>query len=628
MANGGVDLSGVATITVNVTAVNDRPIANNATVGVLEDVKTAITLTGEDGDVEVGQSLTFILRSLPATGTLSQTATGPAITPASLGTTGLVLDDPELFFLTATNDVSQQTFQFQVRDDGGVANGGLNLSLVAAVTVNVTPVNDKPTGNAQTLSALEDVELAVTLTGNDGDPEVIQALTFILTSLPTTGSLSQVSGGLPIQAADLGATGLVLDDPQLFFLTAPNAVAQQMFTFEVMDDGGVANGGIDHSADPTITINITPVNDQPIASSMTASALEDVETAITVSGAVGGGADEAIQSLTFILTSLPATGSLSQTAGGPAITAANLGTSGLVLDDPELFFLTALDDFSQQTFQFKVRDNGGTANGGVNLSLAATVTVNVTPVNDAPTADDDVYRVTPAETLSVLAADGLLDGDSDVDTDHSLLTAVLTAGSGPTHGVLELHPDGSFDYTPDPTFSGTDSFVYQAYDGQLYSNEATVLIHVNFEFRNPINNLDVNADGFVSPVDAVLIINALNVNGGLPFTLPSVTYPAPPPYFNTSGSELPETVSAVDALAVINYLNLISLGGGEGESSARSAAVSAASQPLAAATSLTATAAPTTGQLASAVLTTVSQSAASVAVGAASSSQAATARSI
>ena len=58
---------------------NDRPIANPQTVDVLENSQVAIGLTGQDGDEEFEQSLTFVLTSLPAQGTLSQIPGGPAI---------------------------------------------------------------------------------------------------------------------------------------------------------------------------------------------------------------------------------------------------------------------------------------------------------------------------------------------------------------------------------------------------------------------------------------------------------------------------------------------------------------------------------------------------------------------
>src|SRR5206468_936158 len=88
------------------------------------------------------------------------------------------------------------------------------------------------------------------------------------------------------------------------------------------------------------------------------------------------------------------------------------------------------------TFTYKAND--GTADSNV-----ATVTINVTPVNDAPVAAPDSYTTNEDAALNVPAA-GVLANDSDVDGDT--LTAVLV--SGPSHGTLTLNANGSFTYTP------------------------------------------------------------------------------------------------------------------------------------------------------------------------------------
>ena len=69
----------------------------------------------------------------------------------------------------------------------------------------------------------------------------------------------------------------------------------------------------------------------------------------------------------------------------------------------------------------------------------------------------------------------MLANDTDVDGDP--LTAVLVAG--PAHGTLTLNANGSFTYTPDANFNGSDSFTYQANDGDAGSNVATVRISIN-----------------------------------------------------------------------------------------------------------------------------------------------------
>ncbi len=81
------------------------------------------------------------------------------------------------------------------------------------------------------------------------------------------------------------------------------------------------------------------------------------------------------------------------------------------------------------------------------------------------------------------------------------------------------------------------------------SNIATVQVTVGSAWRNPVLNLDVNDDGVVSPIEALLVINYLNT--GLPTDLPTTGIVAPP-YYDPSGDE---KVSAIDALLIINYLN-------------------------------------------------------------------------
>ena len=88
-------------------------------------------------------------------------------------------------------------------------------------------------------------------------------------------------------------------------------------------------------------------------------------------------------------------------------------------------------------------------------------------------ADDDPYNTNEDQPLGV-AAPGVLGNDSDPDDDP--LTAVLD--TPPAAGVLDLHEDGSFSYSPEPDFCGQVSFSYHAYDGLAASNSAAVQIDV------------------------------------------------------------------------------------------------------------------------------------------------------
>ena len=57
-----------------------------------------------------------------------------------------------------------------------------------------------------------------------------------------------------------------------------------------------------------------------------------------------------------------------------------------------------------------------------------------------------------------VAAPGVLANDTDADGDST----IAQLDTGPAHGTLTLHPNGGFDYTPDPDFNGTDTFTYRA----------------------------------------------------------------------------------------------------------------------------------------------------------------------
>ncbi|MBC7081428.1 MAG: tandem-95 repeat protein [Thermoplasmatales archaeon] len=120
-------------------------------------------------------------------------------------------------------------------------------------------------------------------------------------------------------------------------------------------------------------------------------------------------------------------------------------------------------------------------------------------INTPPVAVDDSYETDEDTTLTIDASTGVLANDYDADEDT--LTAVLV--DAPAHGTLTLNPDGSFTYTPDADYNGEDTFTYQAYDGQDYSNIATVTITIN-----PVNEAPVAVDDEVkTPQNFPVLIN-------------------------------------------------------------------------------------------------------------------------
>jgi len=130
-----------------------------------------------------------------------------------------------------------------------------------------------------------------------------------------------------------------------------------------------------------------------------------------------------------------------------------------------------------------------------------TITVTVNEVNDAPVALDDAYT-TNEDTLLTITAPGVLSNDTDVDGDP--LTAVLVADVA--HGTLALAADGSFTYLPDADWFGVDTFTYQAYDGEDYSEVVTVTITVHDVVDNtpPV----AVADEYTMDEDTTLFVDA------------------------------------------------------------------------------------------------------------------------
>ncbi|MEL7400790.1 MAG: Ig-like domain-containing protein, partial [Pseudomonadota bacterium] len=141
------------------------------------------------------------------------------------------------------------------------------------------------------------------------------------------------------------------------------------------------------------------------------------------------------------------------------------------------------DDIGEEQTTFSIAANDAytvsASAGSVTLTLKDTNEV-VAP-NAAPVADDDSYTTDFDTSLTVNAATGVLDGDTDADGDT--LTATIEATPG--NGDATVNDDGSFTYTPAAGFSGDDSFTYTVSDGNGGTDTATVSVTVNPEVVVP-----------------------------------------------------------------------------------------------------------------------------------------------
>ena len=253
----------------------------------------------------------------------------------------------------------------------------------------------------------------------------------------TVISVANTSGG----SVALNAVGDIVFTPDADF----NGDASFEYT---ISDG---NGGTDAA---TVAVDVTPVNDEPVAvddSGLTTA--EDTATTIAEASLLDNDSDADGDSLSI-------SGVDAVSAQGGAVT---LNPDGSVAYTP------GADFNGTDSFGYTISDgNGGTD--------TATITVEVTPVNDDPVAVDDGGFTTAEKTATTIAAASLLSNDSDADGDSLSITGVDAVSA--QGGAVTLNPDGSVAYTPVGGFNGEDSFGYTVSDGNGGSARATVDVAV------------------------------------------------------------------------------------------------------------------------------------------------------
>ena len=181
-----------------------------------------------------------------------------------------------------------------------------------------------------------------------------------------------------------------------------------------------------------------------------------------------------------VVTTRPTVGTL--TDGGVTVNAGD-EVSAVDIGLGKLAFTPVLNKNGSgyATFTFQVRDDGGTANGGVDLDQTPnSITVDVTARNDAPIANGD--SLTVARNAAATAVNVLVN-DTDVDGD----TLTITAASTPSKGVVAITGGGSgLTYRPTTNATGGDSFTYDISDGHGGTASATVTVTINASNTAPV----------------------------------------------------------------------------------------------------------------------------------------------
>jgi VCBS repeat-containing protein len=260
----------------------------------------------------------------------------------------------------------------------------------------------------------------------------------------------------------------------LVFTPTPNAFGTANITITVLDNGTTTNGGI-NSKTISFTITINPINDAPVAVDDSILVNEGATITTVTNNATtltNNDTDVDNVSLTTTIVTQPTNGS---------VTLNTNGTFSYTHNGSE----TTTDSFTYKAYD------------GVLNSNIATVSITVTPVNDAPLGNNDSISVNEGATVTLLSNSQTSVLNNDTDAENNTLTAsVVTA---PTNGTLTLNSNGTFSYTHNGTETITDSFTYKVNDGLLDSNITTVNITV----------VPVNDNG---PTDILVSNFSLNEN--------------------------------------------------------------------------------------------------------------------
>jgi Bacterial Ig domain len=219
------------------------------------------------------------------------------------------------------------------------------LAFPAAVLADAPTADNKPSE-----STTEDSATQITLSGGDADGD---NLTFVIGTGPTHGSLSNFGSPQCDSQTPSSCTETVDYTPNANFHGSDG------FTYHT-------NDGSADSGNATVSISVTAVNDQPVAAAKTPTTAEDTFVQVTMSGTDIDGDD-----LTFSIVASPSNGSLG-TFGSPSCNGQTPSSC------TETVRYTPDADYNGgDTFTYRVND--GTVN-----SIAATVSVTITAVNDAP----------------------------------------------------------------------------------------------------------------------------------------------------------------------------------------------------------------------------------------------------
>ncbi|HHF3029707.1 TPA: tandem-95 repeat protein [Vibrio diabolicus] len=495
VTSGGVSES--TTVNVDVTPVNDAPVATNDNAVTDEDTSVTIDVLPNDTDID-GEKLSIESASVPK----------------EQGTVEVV--DGKLVFTPAENFNGDAEITYIVTDG--------ELTDEAKVTVTVNPLNDAPTIKVDAVESItEDAvntdTVVATLTVRDTDTPEDQL----------TVSLENNSNGYFV----------LVDDEVKLTQAGVDAVNNDELNLKDLTISASVSDGVNPTANDSDSLIVNRVNDAPTVDNVISDQVlsEDFATYTidlnnafkdsdsTLNFSVSGNSNVLVsiengiatisptadwngsETLTFTATD-PSGESVSQTVNFTVAPVADIveDNATVVEDTPTIIKVLGNDTFEGDDKVVSLDTNNGPANGTVSVnpdgsvtytpndnyhgtdsftyivtsggvSESTTVNVDVTPVNDAPVAKDDT--ATTQEDIAVTI--DVLPNDTDVDGDK---LSIQSASVPEAQGKVEI-VDGKLVFTPAENFNGDAEITYTITDGSL-TDQATVNVTVNAVNDTPV----------------------------------------------------------------------------------------------------------------------------------------------
>ena len=415
--SGGVDSQAIS---VTVTAVNERPtdlsLSANTVAEHAANGTVVGTVTGSDPDA--GDTKSYSLTNT-AGGRFAINRTTGALT---------VANSTLLNYEAATS----HAVTVRVTDRGG-------LTYDETFTINLTNVNEAPSGTNATVTITEDTSHILTA-ANFGfsDVDAGDALSAVrIDTLPTAGTLTlsgtAVTAGQVITTADLAAS-------QLVFTPAANAngTGYARVAFSVRDSTSLYD-----PTPNTLTVNVTAVNDRPVMTANSGSSVAEGGTdTITSAELAAVDVDNSAAQIRFSVGTGPAHGRLELTTR-PGVALATFTQADLAAN--RLVYRHDGSETLSDRFTFTVSDGAGGSVG------TTTMTLTITPVNDAPTIISNGGTAAASIHVAEHVTGITVVTGADVDLPVQALTYSISGGADQAQFTIDAST-GALSFVAPPDF--------------------------------------------------------------------------------------------------------------------------------------------------------------------------------